>query len=564
MEKYIFYKRKSDDSEDRQILSISSQDRVVRESVTGFSGLSVICNYEESQSAKRPGRPKFNEMCERLERGEAKYIICWQLNRLARNPPDGGRIIWLVQNYGIKIITPSKTYDSNDILLMWVEFAMSNQFIIDLRKNTMRGLGDKLNSGIAPILAPIGYYNDTTKKQGLRDILCDEQRFPLVRKMWDLLLTGNYAPPRILNIATNEWGLRQRNGRPLSRSKIYEIFRNIFYTGKFYLYSGKLHDNGVHKSMITIEEYEKAQKILGRRGTFKFRLSEHTFAFNNSIISCTCGSSITAHERYRKVCPQCHLKYNSVVNEKCPKCGALAPTKTSYFCYYHCSRKKDPDCKQPAATPKDLNEQFDQIISLLTLPEEFIDWALAKLRKAHSEEIKYRNTINISVQANFNTATKKLDNLLSKYLSEVNKNGELISDEEYKRQKVLLLDEKKKAEEILKGYSNQQDNWLNTAEKSFNFVLTAREKYKNGTKEEKREIVTSFGLNLILDNKILRLDLKKPFGKIQEASKRLQNPSDKIEPTKRIVREGQTYYFDSANPLWGDRRELNPQHSPPQ
>jgi len=141
---------------------------------------------------------------------------------------------------------------------------------------------------------------------------------------------------------------------------------------------------------------------------------------------------------------------------------------------------------------------------------------------------------------------------LSKYLSDANKSGELISDEEYKRQKSLLLDEKKKAEETLKGFSNQQDNWLNTAEKSFNFVLTAREKFLNGSIEEKREIVASFGLNLILDNKKLRMDLKKPFGKIQETSKRLQESSNKIEPVNRIDRKGQTFFFDSQNPVWGD------------
>ena len=157
MDNYIFYKRKSSDSEDKQILSLVSQDRVIKESISGFTSLHFVANFEESMSAKAPGRPKFNKMCELLEQGRAKFIICWQLNRLARNPVDGGRIIWLVQHYGVKIITPSKTYDFNDILLMYVEFAMSNQFINDLRKNTLRGLGDKLKSGIAPILAPIGY-----------------------------------------------------------------------------------------------------------------------------------------------------------------------------------------------------------------------------------------------------------------------------------------------------------------------------------------------------------------------------------------------------------------------
>ena len=96
MENYIFYKRKSSDSEDKQILSLESQNRTIRESIPNFHSFNIVSDFEESKSAKAPGRPKFNEMVSLLEQGKAKYVICWQLNRLARNSVDGGRIIWLV------------------------------------------------------------------------------------------------------------------------------------------------------------------------------------------------------------------------------------------------------------------------------------------------------------------------------------------------------------------------------------------------------------------------------------------------------------------------------------
>ena len=295
------------DSEDRQKLSLESQDRVCRESISKMGNMHIISNLEESKSAKAPGRPKFNEMCDFLEEGKAKYIICWQLNRLARNPIDGGRIIWLVQNHDVKIITPTKTYDINDLMLMYIEFAMSHQFINDLRKNTRRGLDEKVKRGKAPIKAPIGYYNDLLKHQGDRDILVDDKRYPLIRRMWDLILTGNYSVPTILDRATNKWGLRQRNGKPLSRTQAYRLFSNPFYTGT-YMYRGKLHQ-GIHKQMVSKAEFESAQKILGRRN--KMVTSKHDFAFTGSLIKCNCGSSITAHERIRKVCTECHLKYNA-------------------------------------------------------------------------------------------------------------------------------------------------------------------------------------------------------------------------------------------------------------
>lgn len=547
VEKYIFYKRKSSDSEDKQILSLDSQNRVIRESIQGFDSFDITADYQESMSAKAPGRPKFNQMCEKLESGEAQYIICWQLNRLARNPVDGGRIIWLVQNFGIKIITPSKTYDINDILLMYVEFAMSNQFINDLKKSSARGVEDKLRAGHAPILAPLGYLNDVTKKQGLRDILPDPKTFGLVRKMWDLLLTGHYSPQRIWVIATNDWGLRHREGKPFSRSKLYELFTNLFFTGQF-IYQGKVYQ-GVHEPMISLDEYDRAQKILGRKG--KPRMLGHQYSYTK-LIKCACGSGITAHERFRKVCPECHHKYNAQRNDFCPKCKSIAPENTWYKCYYHCSKKYNPDCKQPYVDEGSLQKQFDLILGTLTIPQDFVDWSLARLREQHQQEIQNGESINNNLQVSLNAVARKLNNLLTKYLSDENKNGEIISDAEYKQQKVLYQADRKKLEDELKGMGQSQDSWLDTAEKAFNFAAHARYWLEKGTLEEKRAIAAAFGLNLTLENRILRYDLLKPFELIKDASNVLKDDAKKVEPNKRTVIADQSYYFNPQNPFWGD------------
>lgn len=546
-EKGIFYKRKSSDSEDKQILSLDSQDRVIRETIPNFNALDISANLSESMSAKAPGRPKFNQMCEKLESGQAQYIICWQLNRLARNPVDGGRIIWLVQNFGIKIITPSKTYDANDILLMYVEFAMSNQFINDLKKSSARGVEDKLRAGHAPVLAPLGYLNDVTKKQGLRDILIDPKRFDLVRKMWDLLLTGHYSPQRIWFIATNEWGLRHRDGKPFSRSKIYELFTNIFFTGQF-MYQDQVYQ-GVHQPMISLDEYDRAQKILGKKG--KPRMLGHQFSFTK-LIKCVCGSGITAHERFRKVCPECHYKYNAQKNDICPKCKAVAPENTWYKCYYHCSKKYNQDCTQPYVDDEALLKQFDEILGKLTIPQDFINWTLQRLREQNQDEISNRHSINNHLQVSLNAVTRKLDNLLTKYLSDENKDGGLISDAEYKQQKALYQADRKKLEEELQGVGLSQDNWLDTAEKVFNFAAHSTYWLEHGTLDERRTIAAAFGLNLTLENRLLRYDLLNPFELIKEAADTLKEDAKKVSPQESTVIAGQSYYFDQQNPFWGD------------
>ena len=104
--KYFMYCRRSSDTEDKQVQSIDAQKRELGD-FAKENGLEVIEIFEESQSAKAPGRPIFTKMIERINNGEAGGLLVWKLNRLARNPIDGGTINWMLQQ---KIIKHIQTY----------------------------------------------------------------------------------------------------------------------------------------------------------------------------------------------------------------------------------------------------------------------------------------------------------------------------------------------------------------------------------------------------------------------------------------------------------------------
>ena len=142
--KYFLYVRKSTDTEDRQVLSIEEQLVELR-ALAKKENLAIAVEFTESRTAKVPGRPIFNDMMDRIQRGEAQGIICWKLDRLARNPVDDGLVRWLLQQGVIqRIATPEKSYFPPDnVLLMSIEFGMANQYIRDLAVNTARGLRQK-------------------------------------------------------------------------------------------------------------------------------------------------------------------------------------------------------------------------------------------------------------------------------------------------------------------------------------------------------------------------------------------------------------------------------------
>src|SRR5437588_4306550 len=142
--KYFVYCRKSYEDKDPQILSIDSQLQVLND-IAKKARLEIAEIFTESKSAKGPGRERFDEMLKRIEKGEANAILCWKLDRLARNPVDEGRIKWLLQREIIQQIrTPDRDYAPNDnVLITSVEFGMANQYIRDLSKNVTSGMTTK-------------------------------------------------------------------------------------------------------------------------------------------------------------------------------------------------------------------------------------------------------------------------------------------------------------------------------------------------------------------------------------------------------------------------------------
>ena len=67
--KYFLYARKSTEDDDKQIMSIEAQLFELRE-FARKENLEILKEFQESKSAKTPGRPVFNEMMLAIETEE--------------------------------------------------------------------------------------------------------------------------------------------------------------------------------------------------------------------------------------------------------------------------------------------------------------------------------------------------------------------------------------------------------------------------------------------------------------------------------------------------------------
>ena len=260
--KFFLYARKSTEWDERQVQSLDDQVNIMKKKAKSL-GIEIVEIFQESMSAKAPWRYKFNEMIGRIQNWEAQGIIAWKLDRLSRNPIDSGSVQYMLQTGVLnEVITNDREYTPEDAgLLMSVENGMSNQFIMDLKKNVKRWMDSKTEKWIFCWQAPEWYLNNRLEKT----IEVDEQNFPIIRKAWDLMLTGNYSVLKVLEIANTKWWYKSNKKwrNKLTQSGIYGIFSNVFYTGDFQ-WKGEV-KSGTHKAMITWEEFERVQKLIGKK-----------------------------------------------------------------------------------------------------------------------------------------------------------------------------------------------------------------------------------------------------------------------------------------------------------
>ena len=194
------YFRKSTDSEDRQILSIPAQILEMTEICNKYGIPNIKNKYQESRSAKKEGtRLEFLRLEKDILNGSVNALACWKLDRLARNMREGGKIIdWLSDGTLKCIITNDKIwFPTDNVLAMAVEFGQGKQYVKDLSVNVKRGLRAKYLKGFPSGVAPTGFKNTPHLECGQRYWTLDEARLPLVKKAFEMFLTGTYSGKKL-------------------------------------------------------------------------------------------------------------------------------------------------------------------------------------------------------------------------------------------------------------------------------------------------------------------------------------------------------------------------------
>ncbi len=508
MFKYFLYARKSTDVEDKQVRSIEDQLSVLRK-LAHEEGLNIVKEFVEKQSAKTPGRPIFNEMLNKTEHGEAQGILCWKLDRLARNPIDGGQISWFLQKGTIQHIRTFEKnyYPTDNVLMMSVEFGMANQYILDLSTNTKRGMQEKAKRGEFPGLAPIGYTNNPYTKTiqvHTKEAKAIQQAFELYGQNHSTLedIALFLFERDIKTKATLRW--QGKGSRPLKRDQISWILSNPFYCGLF-RYNQELYQ-GIHKPIISKKLFDTVQIVLQQRG--KTRRKENNPKSLCGLFRCgECDRMITAES---------HTKKSGLI-----------------FTYYRCTKKK-VHCSQPFIRDTELENQLSAILKDFVMPPA---WATELLTMADADAQTGMQTATVFVQELWSTIAdidRKLERLLAVYIDQD------IDREHYLGEKNRLTSEKKTFSEEIFHLEQKQNVWLEPLREWLKGAQTLEQIAISPSQSEKKVAAQNIcGSNLFLVSQKIQFTPQTQWAALRAALKKSSEtelncvlvPEEGLEPS---------------------------------
>ena len=517
---YFLYVRKSTDVEDKQVLSITAQITELKEFATRM-GIYIVDVIIEKETAKKPGRKKFNKMLERIETDEANGILAWMPDRLSRNSIDSGKIIYMLdQNILLDLKFPHFWFENTPQgkYMLANEFNASKQYVDNLSLNTKRGLRQMVRDGRYPRGAPLGYYNDMRSKT----IKIDRKTAPIVRQAFELYARGDKRLDEIADFLFTH-GIHTKKGmvrgkkttgnKPHSRTRVARMLANPFYYGHF-RYLGEIHE-GKHKGIISKQLFDQVQTVLERRGK-PARKTNDPLPFCG-LVHCSCGMMFTAETRIKR-------QKNGNVH---------------VYVYYRCTRKsKTVVCREPHIRAEELDKQLSALLLRYAMPASWV----GKLRELidkdkASEKANFTHRV-VSDKEAIDRLSEKMQRLLDSYLD-----GD-VERELYQDKRAEILGKKKLLEEQIEQATLGVSAWVEPMKQWIETAVSICKIAKGDDLNAKKSLCLEiFGSNLqirqkevvINDDQFLNSPQKNRWSALRATSEKAAHSGDRFRFSSDLV-----------------------------
>lgn len=319
-------------STQKQGLGVSLEAQV--DAITAFASqhnLSIIEWFEERETAAKRGRPVFNRMLQQLKRGKAAGLVMHKIDRSARNLRDWALVSEL-PSAGIDLFFATESLDFRSRggrLAANLQAVIAEDYIHNLREETIKGLTGRLKQGLYPFRAPIGYVDNG---RGNPKTPCPIKG-PLVRQAFELYASGEQSICSLMG-ELDRIGLRNLAGKPLSKHGVETILRNHFYTGLIVIRRTGSVFQGIHEPIVDAKLFQRVQDLKAGRA----------------------GKKVTRHNHLYRGMFRCEL---------CS--GPMSPERQKGRVYYRC---QDPDCPTTTIREDRIDQTIHEALKQLEINED--------------------------------------------------------------------------------------------------------------------------------------------------------------------------------------------------
>jgi DNA invertase Pin-like site-specific DNA recombinase len=323
-------------------------------------GLEVKEIRREAHSAKATAeRPVFNEILQDVRLGKFNGILTWAPDRLSRNAGDLGAVVDLMDQkllHDIRTNGQRFTNSPSEKFLLMILGSQAKLENDNRGVNVKRGLRTRVEMGLWPGVAPIGYLNQNRMDKKCQ-IIPDPARAPIVKKIFEKVVQEKWSGRKIYHWLKHELNFKTRGEKTLALSGVYRLLMSPIHYGMFeYPKNSGNWYQGKHEPIITQELFEKAQQQLTRDNIVR---ENKEFAFTKLFTCGLCGSGVSAEEKYKP----------------------LKNGETARYVYYGCTRVRDKNCRNQYIREEELIKELLQIIDQLNINE-------LEIRSKLEEEMK--------------------------------------------------------------------------------------------------------------------------------------------------------------------------------
>ncbi len=226
-----------------------------------------------------------------------------------------------------------------------------------------------------------------------------------------------------------------------------------------------------------------------------------------------------------------------------------------HYIYYHCSKRKDPECPEGSVTEKYFDEALGYYYGAhLEISADLRDWCINNLSELEDNEKEFQLNKNAGLLKTLAQKQKENDGLIMMKIK-----GS-IDDADFSRIKRSIGEEIIQIEKSIAASGTAMT--FDQAIKNFNLAVGIESIFRTGDFHEKFEALSELCSNLILEQKKLRIINKKLISIIIDGLSRAKAKNKMFEPKLTQADKDKTEVFASVCPTLLRDQDSNLEPSP--